>query len=250
MTTARRRGQSRGQYGRMRNRLSSVGGEMDPHIRRSPDPTILEVEGAGPRSGLERSIERYAARDFSGLVGIAGLSEPLLRNHFTLYQGYVKAANGLLEDLEAIARKGSSDGPAYSGAKRRFAWEYNGIRLHELYFENLTRTPKPLDPGSGLFERIREDFGSAANWEKDFRAVGSLRGIGWAVVYHDALRHRLFNAWIDQHDVGHLAGCAPVLVLDAFEHAYMQDYGLKKADYIDVFIKGIHWDAVAARLSS
>jgi Fe-Mn family superoxide dismutase len=220
----------------------------DPHVRRTPDPRILKVEGAGVPPALEKSLDRFAARDFSGLLGIAGLSDELLRNHFTLYQGYVKAANTLLEELEDKLRKGQTEGAAYAGAKRRFGWEYNGLRLHELYFENLTKSPQPLDQESKLFERIREDFGGLENWEKDFRACGALRGIGWVVTCHDALRNRLVNCWIDEHDCGHLAGCTPILVMDVFEHAFMLDYGVKKADYVETFMKGIHWDAVAGRL--
>lgn len=212
------------------------GGEGGPARRKS---TELQAPPAG---------ERFLARDFEALVGMKGLSEPLLRGHFELYRGYVRAANKLLEEFDAHARARTADTPAFAELKRRFGWEYNGVRLHELYFENLTRTPAPLDEASPLHRRLASDFGGYDNWAREFRAMGAMRGIGWVVLYHDPLRERLFNAWIDQHDTGHLAGAAPVLVMDVFEHAYTLDYGVKKADYLDAFMAGVHWETAARRV--
>ncbi|MBT9169320.1 MAG: Superoxide dismutase (Fe) [Syntrophomonadaceae bacterium] len=93
-----------------------------------------------------------------------------------------------------------------------------------------------------------EDFGSIENWEADFRGTGSMRGIGWAILYQDNLTGKLMNQWINEHETGHLAGCIPILVMDVFEHAFMIDYGLKRADYIATFFKNIKWDVVERRL--
>jgi Fe-Mn family superoxide dismutase len=216
--------------------------------RRPADPAPSAPAAPGLKAGRGASADRYPVRDFSRLVGMKGFSEPMLRNHFELYQGYVKNANRLLEEFEAHARNGTLDSPSFAELKRRFGWEYNGVRLHELYFENLSKTPSPLDGGSDLHARLTADFGSYEKWAAEFRALGAMRGIGWVVLCHDPLRNRLVNAWVDQHDVGHLAGGSPVLVLDVFEHAYTLDYGIKKADYIDAFFGAIPWDAVARRL--
>jgi Fe-Mn family superoxide dismutase len=94
-----------------------------------------------------------------------------------------------------------------------------------------------------------EDFGSLENWERDFRATGALRGIGWVILYYDSAAGRLFNVWVNEHDVGHLSGAFPILVMDVFEHAFMIDYGLKRADYIEAFFKAIDWSSVAKRFS-
>jgi len=192
--------------------------------------------------------DRFAARDFMPLLGLPGFSDPLLKNHFELYQGYVKNANAILGELERMTKEEKLDTPAAAELRRRFGWEYDSIRLHEFYFENLTKNPRPLDPGSRLAQRLNEDFGSAANWQKDFEAAGAMRGIGWVVAYHDPLRNRLFNAWIDEHDTGHLVACTPVVVLDVFEHAYMIDYGVKKAGYLEAFFRNLNWDAATQRL--
>jgi Fe-Mn family superoxide dismutase len=91
-------------------------------------------------------------------------------------------------------------------------------------------------------------FGSYDEWLKDFKATGTMRGIGWVVLYQDAANGRLINFWVNEHDVAHPAGCFPILIMDVFEHAFMLDYGLKRADYIEAFFKNIDWAAAEARL--
>ena len=121
------------------------------------------------------------------------------------------------------------------------------MRLHEYYFENLAKEPREMDKNSELFKKIIQEFGSYEMWEKDFKSMGAMRGIGWVMLYFDQKAGRLFNVWINEHDVGHLSGALPVLVMDVFEHAYMLDYGLKKADYIERFFKAIDWEVVEKR---
>jgi Fe-Mn family superoxide dismutase len=189
----------------------------------------------------------YSAQDFSKLLEMKDFSETLLQNHFTLYQGYVTNANKLLESLDAMLKEGNTSRPEYAEMKRRLGWEFNGMRLHELYFENLGGTETP-GPGSKLSEKLATAFGSRESWETDFKATGAMRGIGWAGLYLDKTNGRLMNFWINEHDVGHPAGCTPLLIMDVFEHAFMLDYGLKRAVYIDVFFANIDWKAVESRL--
>jgi Fe-Mn family superoxide dismutase len=183
----------------------------------------------------------YEAKNFEHLLGTKGLSDQLLKNHFTLYQGYVTNTNKLADTLDAMLKEGKAGTPEYSELKRRFGWEWNGMRLHEYYFGNMTKGGKPIDKNTNLYKKIVEDFGSYEDWEKDFRGVGSMRGIGWTMLYYDMAEGRLFNTWINEHDVGHLCGASPLLVMDVFEHAFMLDYGVKKAGYIDAFFNAIDW---------
>jgi superoxide dismutase, Fe-Mn family len=189
----------------------------------------------------------YAARDYSALVGMAGFSETLLKNHFTLYQGYVTNTNKVLDTLDAMLKDGRAGTPEYAELKRRLGWEFDGMRLHELYFENLGGKA-PIAAGGKLAQALAASFGSYENWEKDFKATGAMRGIGWTVLYHDPVSGRLINFWINEHDASHPAGCTPLLIMDVFEHAFMIDYGLKRADYITAFFANINWQAVEARL--
>ena len=190
----------------------------------------------------------FEPKNYDHLLGTPGFSDQMLKNHFTLYQGYVTNVNKLSGDLVMSAEQGWIGTPGFAEMKRRLGWEFDGMRLHELYFDNLSKEQKKADEKSKLFQKIVKDFSSFEKWEKDFRATAAMRGIGWAIVYYDGLSDRMFNVWINEHDVGHFAGCTPVLVMDVFEHAFMLDYGTKRADYIDAFIKAIDWSKVESRL--
>lgn len=206
---------------------------------------LLFIALAGPLHA-QQSQEFYKARDFSSLIGLKGFSETLLKNHFTLYQGYVKNTNTLMGKLEWLLSEGSEGSVEFSELKRRLGWEFNGMRLHELYFENLGGTA-PLSQDSALYRKIVKDFGSFENWKKDFVATAKMRGIGWVVLYHDSVSDRLLNMWIDEHAVNHLSGAKPLLIIDVFEHAFLTDFGLNRAKYIDSFFNAVNWDIVAKR---
>lgn len=188
----------------------------------------------------------YHIQDFKHLLGTEGFSDALLTNHFTLYEGYVNNTNKLTEKLAALIAADQAATPEYAELKRRFGWEWNGMRLHELYFGNLTKQSVHTE-GSALHQKVIDQFGSAEAWEKDFRATGALRGIGWTVLAVDPASGELVNVWINEHDGGHLAGAVPLLVMDVFEHAFVLDYGIKRADYIEAFFKSIDWRVVSER---
>jgi len=185
----------------------------------------------------------YKVNNYSHLIGLEGFSEQLLKNHFSLYEGYVNNTNKLLELLDQ-KEPGTIE---YSELQRRFGWEWNGIRLHELYFENLTKESNDPDETSSLGKKITKIYGSYENWKKNFISVGSMRGIGWVILYHDPIANELFNVWVNEHDSGHLASCKPLLIMDVFEHAFMLDYGTKRADYINAFFKTIKWEEIQKR---
>jgi Fe-Mn family superoxide dismutase len=189
----------------------------------------------------------YEPKNYDSLLGLEGFSDTLLKNHFTLYQGYVTNTNKLSDILKTKLEAGETATPEYAELKRRFGWEFNGMRLHEYYFGNMSKDAAVIDADSLLAKKITEDFGSFEKWEADFRATGAMRGIGWVILAYDKMEQRLFNVWINEHDVGHLAGSEPILVMDVFEHAFMIDYGIKRADYIGAFWKAIDWNIVAKR---
>lgn len=192
----------------------------------------------------------YTAQDFSRLLGMKGFSNTLLENHFKLYQGYVTNTNKLSDMLVTLSKDGKGATPEYAELKRRFGWEFNGMRLHELYFGNMSASAEAGDMNSALMKKIVEDFGSYDAWMADFKATSAMRGIGWTILYLDKQANRLFNVWINEHDVGHLAGGIPLLILDVFEHAYMIDYGINRADYITAFFNVIDWAEVAKRFDT
>ncbi len=189
----------------------------------------------------------YDPKNFDHLLGTLGFSDQLLKNHFTLYQGYVTNTNKLLELMMDMVKEGKATTPEFAELKRRFGWEFNGMRLHEYYFDNMSKKPTSLPKNHALAQQLTKDFGSYETWESAFKATGAMRGIGWVILYYDPLGKKLFNVWVNEHDVGHLAGAVPLLVMDVFEHAFMLDYGIKRADYIAAFFKALDWKIVAER---
>lgn len=192
----------------------------------------------------------YQTKNFDNLLGIQGFSDELLKNHFTLYQGYVKNTNTLADTLCNMVKENKIGTSEYAELKRRFGWEFNGMRLHEYYFGNMVKNGKEIDKASNIYKKITEDFGTYENWEKAFKAVGAMRGIGWVILYYDSIGDRLFNFWINEHDTGHAAGAIPLLVMDVFEHAFITDYGIKRGDYIQAFFKVIDWSVVSSRFNA
>lgn len=192
----------------------------------------------------------YEPQDFKHLLGMPGMSDALLTNHFTLYEGYVKNVNAIGERAQII----EPGTPESAELRRRFGWEWNGMRLHELYFGNMRNGELGMkneelvtrERREKLQRLINASFGSFEAWEKDFRTAGAMRGIGWVALVED--KERLFNIWINEHDAGNLVGTKPLLIMDVFEHAFMLDYGLKRADYIEAFFKAIDWEVVEGRL--
>ena len=191
----------------------------------------------------------FETKDYTKLIGMSGFSETLLKNHFTLYQGYVNNTNTLSDTLTRLRKDGKGTTPEFAELKRRFGWEFNGMRLHECYFDNLGGKT-PINAEGRLAAKIHQEFGSYDEWAQDFKATGAMRGIGWAILYQDLTTGRLHNFWINEHDGGHPAGCQPVLVMDVFEHAFITDYGLKRADYISAFFQNINWTVADQRLKA
>lgn len=189
----------------------------------------------------------YEPKNFDYLIGTKGFSEQLLKNHFTLYQGYVKNTNLLLDLLKKMLSEGKDGTPEFAELKRRFGFEFNGMRLHELYFGNMSKEPKELVKDGALAKALAEEFGSVEAWEKDFKATGKMRGVGWAILYFDPEQKRLFNVWINEHHANHPASINPLLVMDVWEHAFMLDYGINRGEYINAFFGAIDWEVVQKR---
>lgn len=195
----------------------------------------------------------YQAQQKFRLSGLKGISDRTLDMHFKLYEGYVKESNTLTERIADFWKDGRLDEdemPAYSEIKRRLGFEYNGMVLHEFYFGNL-RSGGGGNPSqaSSFLHTVLENFGDFESWKKDFVGVGKMRGVGWAICYHDPQTNRLLNHWTTLHEVGNLAGFAPVLVMDVWEHAFLLDYKpSERAKYIEAFFSNVNWDAVDARL--
>ncbi|MBI3327558.1 MAG: superoxide dismutase [Nitrospinae bacterium] len=188
----------------------------------------------------------YVAKTWN--LDLKGLSKAQLDVHFALYQGYVTNTNRLNDTIAAMLKDGKGNTPDCAELKRRLGFEYNGMVLHEYYFDNLGATA-PLAKDSALSQKIQECYGSYETWEADFKNTGLMRGIGWAIMYQDPRTKAVSNHWVGDHEVGHIAGFNPVLIMDVWEHAYTVDYkATERAKYIEAFMGNVQWDVVNHRL--
>jgi Fe-Mn family superoxide dismutase len=194
--------------------------------------------------------KKYTPKSFASLKGLKGISDALLESHFKLYEGYVNRTNKLTESLFALTKEGQAAGanPAFAEMTRRLGFEYNGMVLHEHYFGNLTPSA-PKDPSAKFRKACEASFGGYDTWLADFRGVATMPGVGWAITFQNPTTGWLSNHWVTLHEDGNVAGFAPVLVMDAWEHAFVPDYkATERAKYVDAYFSNIDWEAAAARL--
>src|SRR5215213_7914992 len=199
------------------------------------------------------STGSYQPRQFN-LSGLKGISDQTLEMHFKLYEGYVKETNNLTQRITEFIKDGNVDQeemPAYSELTRRLGFEYNGMVLHEYYFDNLQTGGGTGDPvkSSQFLKAAEATFGSYDIWKADFVGIGKMRGVGWAICYQNPANGRISNHWITLHETGNVAGFNPILVMDVWEHAFLLDYKpAERPKYIEAFFSNIHWNAVEDRL--
>jgi len=205
-----------------------------------------QKNGGGARAAeMERRAAHpgYEVHNHLKPKALAGISDDQIDQHWTLYEGYVKNVNALLDEI-AHGKPGTA---TWAELHRRAGFEWNGMALHEYYFGNLAAGGH-LSAQSTLSDEIVAEWDSVDAWREQFAKTGATRGVGWAVLYRDPATERLFNWWIGEHELGHPAGCHPILVLDVWEHAYMVDHGAGgREDYITAFLENVYWEVVEQR---
>lgn len=133
-----------------------------------------------------------------------------------------------------------------NGLKREELIASGSMILHEVSFDSLGGSGG--DPAGGLKARIDKDFGSLDAWRTEFTAMGKAQGggSGWVLLAWSPRHGRLLNTWAADH--GHnIAGAAPLVALDMYEHSYHMDYGAKAAAYVDAFMQNLSWTAAETR---
>jgi len=193
------------------------------------------------------NMQEYIEQKFE-LGELEGLSRKQVEAHLGLYSGYVNNVNKLNASLEELSKDSEVNGYAISEVKRRFGFEFNGMRLHEYYFEQFENKIGVADPAFPLQQAIVKQWGSYEAWEAEFKTVGKMRGIGWALLLHDEKAGQLMNVCVSDHELGHLAGQKILLAMDIWEHAFMVDYlPSERGVYIDAFFKNLNWEVVETR---
>jgi superoxide dismutase, Fe-Mn family len=190
----------------------------------------------------------YVKKDFN-LAGLTGISDNTIQVHLGLYAGYVTNTNALNGRLQDLAGQGKVGSPDWAEITRRLGFEYNGMILHEYYFGQLKAGGTPMPTSGPLVDAVKKCFGSVEACVADFKGVGAMRGVGWAVMFQDPSTGWLSNHWVTLHQDGNPAGYKPILIMDVWEHAWLLDY--KPADrpkYIEAFLANVDWSVVEQRL--
>ncbi|MCA9356431.1 superoxide dismutase [Candidatus Nomurabacteria bacterium] len=184
----------------------------------------------------------FTAKTFN-IGKLKGISEKTIEEHIGLYNGYVKNANSIIDMMSKL----DSEKDAYITAElfRRFSFEYNGMRNHEIYFSSLEGGSKAFDPESALGKRLMELFGSYEKFVKEFSALAMTRGVGWAVLWYDKKEDKFLASWVDEQHLGHLNGADMILALDMWEHSFVADYQPSgKKQYIADFFENLNWKVI------
>src|SRR3989338_10564663 len=189
-------------------------------------------------------MKRFEEKKFQ-IPKLKGISEKNIEEHLKLYAGYVKHANLILEKIAELKSNPEKNAYALGEINRRFGFEFNGMRNHEVYFRSLEGGVKPLLQDGAFVKSVAEHWGSLDAWIAEFKAIALTRGIGWAMLYYDPVSKQLLNAWVDEQHMGQLANSTLIFGLDMWEHAFVADYQPSgKKQYIEDFFSNLNWGVV------
>jgi Fe-Mn family superoxide dismutase len=183
----------------------------------------------------------YSEQTFT-IPELVGISERTVEEHKKLYAGYVKHTNLILDKITELSKDSEANAYVLGELQRRFSFEFDGMRNHEYYFENLENGTASLNTENDLAKAIEAEWGSLDTFIARFKAIAMTRGIGWAVLYYDAKQNKLVTAWVEEQHLGHLNGLTFILGLDMWEHSYMLDYApSEKKKYVEAFFANLNW---------
>ncbi|MDR3519383.1 MAG: Fe-Mn family superoxide dismutase [Candidatus Pacebacteria bacterium] len=190
-------------------------------------------------------MEKFIEQKFN-IVELKGISAKNIEEHLKLYAGYVKNANSIIEMFGKYNADPAATSYILGELGRRFSFEYNGIRNHEVYFASLEGGPKKITDSSSLKKSIIDAWGSFEEWLNTFKSMATTtRGIGWAVLWYDKKDNRVLASWIDEQHIGQLNGCKMILALDMWEHSYVADYQPSgKKQYVEDFFENLNWEVI------
>ncbi len=190
----------------------------------------------------------FTAKQFN-IPEINGISAKTIEEHLKLYAGYVKHANLIQDKINEYKTDVEKNAYIIGELNRRFAFEFDGMRNHEYYFEQLEGGHKEA-MNSTLDKKMVEDFGSVENWLTEFKTLCMTRGIGWAVLWYDKVSDKLINAWVDEQHLGQLNGLAFIYGIDMWEHSYLMDYTpADKKKYVEAYLLATNQEVSAERFS-
>jgi Fe-Mn family superoxide dismutase len=181
----------------------------------------------------------YQEKKFT-LPALDGISAKSVEEHLGLYAGYVKNFNAISAKLVEYAADTEGNAHALSELIRRKSFEFDGMRLHEYYFEQFEGTSTPLSVNGPLAAAFEKEYHQY--FKEYFTAIGMMRGPGWAILYFDPAGKQFQAGFVGEQHQGHFATLPIILALDVWEHAFLLDYGAQgKGKYVEAFFKNLNW---------
>jgi len=174
--------------------------------------------------------------------------EILELHHSKHHAAYVKGANDTLDRL-AEAREAEQFG-GLVGLEKTFAFNLSGHVLHTIFWDNLS--PDGGDrPDGELASAIDEHFGSFEAFSKQLSsATATVQGSGWGILAWEPLSRRLVIEQVYDHHGNVGMNTTPLLVFDAWEHAYYLQYRNVRPDYVQKLWSLVNWTDVKARFEA
>ena len=171
-------------------------------------------------------------------------------NHEKLYKSYVDSYNKISSKLDTVSRSDSENNndSEFRRLKIDEAHNFNGVKLHELYFTNSADLNSEIRADALPFMRLSRDWGTFDQWQLDFRACGMVAREGWTICYYDSFKQRYFNTFIEGHTMYLPLMGIPVLVIDTWHHAWFYDYPGDKMEYLNKSMREINWNVVEMRM--
>ena len=192
----------------------------------------------------------YTEKKFD-IPELDGISKESVTQHLGLYAGYVKNFNAISSLLPEYAKDAEKNMHAIAELIRRRSFEFDGMRLHEYYFSQFEGGAQEPNPEGKLFKQFEKEYLKSEHFVPFFKAIGSIRGPGWAILYWDAYNQQLMTGFSGEQHLGHFVTLPIVLALDVWEHAYILDYGAAgRGKYIDAFFKNLNWGVVEKRFDA
>ena len=182
---------------------------------------------------------------------LKGISMKQIEVHLKLYAGYVKHTNVIIDKIQELKQDSEKNAYTLGELNRRYGFEFDGMRLHEYYFEALEKGSQAPDATSALVQALIAQYGSFDIWMHEFMAVGMTRGIGWTLLTYDTKGKHFHNTWVSDHELGNLSGLPIILAMDMWEHAFMVDYvPAEKGNYIKAFFENLNWEVIQGRFQA
>lgn len=208
-----------------------------------------EAKAASTASGSSSPpAGAYKSRDFAALAdSLSGLSSSQIKQHLKLYQGYVDKSNAIHDQLKTVDL--TTANATYSPLRELLieqSFAHNGVVYHEYYFGNLGG--KGGEPTGNMKAAIEEQWTSVGKFMDFLKAAGK-SARGWVIIGYNTRAGYVDAFALDLHNIASPANIVPLVVLDVYEHAYMIDYGIDRAKYLEAFINNLDWNVVEKRIS-